>query len=192
MKEALWSRDGKELALKFLGVSGNTRVDMVRVVDVSKCMGENLVIAEITPVPGAFDRIDEFPGARFTMSGYSSASPYIVSYDWNGTDLFVMNTNKRNGGFGYLYRYNIVSHKVEELIPVDNTCCYRDARLSPDGSYVAFAFQDIRLGAEADIELYYVLYGTLGSGANYEPLPLPEGFFTDSRDMPQFALRPAK
>ena len=187
VKEALWSNDGKQLALKFLGVSGAARVDMVRVVDVSKCMGENLVIAEITPMPGDFDRIDEFPGARFAISG-----PEIVNYHWNGEDLFVLNTNKRNGGFGYLYRYNIVSHKSEELIPVDNTCCYRDARLSPDGSYLAFAFQDIRLGADAEIELYYVLYGTLGSGATYEPIPMPEGFFLESRDAPQFALRPAK
>ena len=190
VKDALWSIDGKQVALKFLGVSGNTRVDMVRVVDVESCLSANQILAEITPVP--FRRLDEFPGARFTMSGYSSASPFIVSYDWNGKDLFVMNTNKRNGGFGYLYRYNIVSHKAEELIPVDNTCCYRDARLSPDGTYMAFAFQDIRLGAEAGIELYYVIYGTLGAGANYEPLPLPEGFFTDPRDTPIFALRPAQ
>ena len=190
VKDALWSEDGKALALKFLGVGGNTRVDMVRVVDVSDCLSAQQVLFEITPVP--FPRIDEFPGARFTMSGYSGASPYIVSYDWDGNELFVMNTNKRNGGFGYLYRYNMVSHKAEEIIPVDNNCCYRDARLSPDGSYMAFAFQDIRLGAEAKIELYYVLYGTLGSGATYEPLPLPKDFFLDTRDAPQFALRPAK
>ena len=190
VKDALWSEDSKMVALKFLGVSGNSRVDMVRVVDVSSCLSAPQVLFDITPVP--FPRLDEFPGARFTMSGYSGASPYIVSYDWDGNELFVMNTNKRNGGFGYMYRYNMISHKAEEIIPVDNNCCYRDARLSPDGSYMAFAFQDIRLGADAKIELYYVLYGTLGSGANYEPIPLPEDFFTDTRDAPQFALRPAK
>lgn len=187
VKEALWSTDGTQLALKFLGVSGTTRVDMVRIVDISHCMAENQVIAEITPVPGDFPRIDEFPGSRFEISGTE-----IVSYDWNGSDLFVLNTNKRNGGFGYLYRYNNVSHKFEDLIPIDNTCCYRDARLSPDGTYMAFAFQDIRLGAEAEIKLYYVLFGTLGTGATYEALPLPEGFFSDTRETPQFALRPAQ
>ena len=190
VKDVLWSSDGTQLAIKFLGVSGTTRVDMVRVVDINSCLAEPQVIAEITPVP--YPRVEEFPGDRFTMSGYSSNTPYIVNYDWNGSDLFVMNTFKRNGGFGYLYRYNIVTHKAEELIPVDNTCCYRDASFSPDGSYVAFAFQDIRLGAEAEIELYYVLYGTLNTGATYEPLPLPEGFFTDAQSAPQFALRPAK
>ncbi len=187
VKDALWSKDGTQLALKFLGVSGNTRVDMVRVVDVKKCMTANQVIAEITPMPGDFGRIDEFPGARFNISGSE-----IVSYDWNGSDLFVLNTNKRNGGFGNLHRYNIVSHKAENLIPIDNACCYRDARFSPDGTYIAFAFQDMRLGADAKIEFYYVLYGTLGTGATYEPLPLPEGFLTDAREAPQFALRPAK
>ncbi len=190
VKDALWSDDSTQVGIKFLGVSDNTRVDMIRVVDVSSCLTAQQVIAEITPVP--LPRIDEFPGSRFTMSGYSSASPYIISYDWNGNDLFVMNTLKRNDGFGYLYRYNIVSHKAEEIIPIDNICCYRDARLSPDGSYMAFAFQDIRLGSDAEIELYYVLYGSLGTGATYEPIPMPEGFFTDPRDTPQFALRPAK
>lgn len=190
VKDARWSDDSTQVGIKFLGVSGNTRVDMIRVVDVSSCLAAEQVIAEITPVP--LPRIDEFPGARFTMSGYSGDSPYIVSYDWNGSDLFVMNTLKRNDGFGYLYRYNIVSHKAEELIPVDNTCCYRDARLSPDGSYMAFAFQDIRLGSEADIELYYVLYGSIGTGAVYDPIPMPLSFFTDPRDAPQFALKPAQ
>jgi len=190
VKDARWSDDSKQVGIKFLGVSGNTRVDMIRVVDVSSCLTAQEVIAEITPVP--LPRIDEFPGSRFTMSGYSSASPYIVSYDWNGNDLFVMNTLKRNDGFGYMYSYNIVSHKPEELIPIDNTCCYRDARLSPDGSYMAFAFQDIRLGSEAEIELYYVLYGSVGTRATYEPIPMAPGFFTDPRDAPQFALRPAQ
>ena len=58
--------------------------------------------------------------------------------------------------------------------------------------HLAFAFQDLRLGAEAEIELYYVLYGPLNTGATYEPIPMPEGFFTNPQDAPQFALRPAK
>ena len=190
VKDARWSNDSSQIAIKFSGVSGNTRIDMIRVLDISTCLTNNQVIAEITPVP--FPRLDEFPGTRFTMSGYNSSSPIIVEYDWDGEIFFVMNTSKRNGGFGYLYSYNMQTHKPEQLIPIDNTCCYRDARLSPDGSYIAFAFQDIRLGAEAEIELYYVLYGSLGTGATYEPIPMPAGFFTDPRDTPQFALRPAK
>lgn len=189
-KEALWSNDSKKIAIKFLGVSGNTQVDTVRVVDISSCLTANQVIADITPV--TLPIMDEFPGLRFTMSGYNSSSPIIPSYNWDGESLFVMNTFKRNDGFGSLYNYNIISHKAAELIPIENTCCYRDARLSPDGSYMIFAFQDVRLGAEAEIELYYVLYGSLGTGATYEPIPLPEGFFIDPRSAPQFALRPAK
>jgi hypothetical protein len=53
------------------------------------------------------------------------------------------------------------------------------------------AFQDIALGADAKIELYYLLYGTLGTGATYTPMEMPEEFFKNPREKPQFALRPA-
>jgi hypothetical protein len=54
------------------------------------------------------------------------------------------------------------------------------------------AYQDIALGAETQIELYYILYGTLGSGINYTPIPMPEGFFSNLKEKPQFALRAAQ
>ena len=54
------------------------------------------------------------------------------------------------------------------------TCCYTDARWSPDGSYILFAFQDINQGNNARTQLYYISYGTLGTGTKYTPLPLPD------------------
>lgn len=188
-KDALWSNDGTKLAVKFLGVSGNLQVDTIRVVDVQSCIHAQTPIYQMTPTP--MPRLDEFPGQRFTMSGYNSRSPYIPSYDWNGDTFFVMNTFKRNEGFGYLYSYNTETHRAAQLEPIENACCYRDAQFSPDGTYLIFAYQDIRLGAEAKTQVYYVLFGSIGTGAAYQPIPLPETLFSNPAEAPQFALHPA-
>jgi hypothetical protein len=54
------------------------------------------------------------------------------------------------------------------------------------------SFQDLTLGADARSELYYLPVGELGTGANFPPLPLPEGFFKDPKEGAQGALRPAQ
>lgn len=183
VKDVRWSSDEDKLAVNFLGIAGNTRIDLIRIMDISNCEAEN------APPPL---RLDEFPAERFTMSGYNSRSPFIPDFDWDGNDLFLMNTAKRNDGYGYLYTYNTRTHKALQLDPVGtSTCCYRDARWSPDGSHFMVAYQDIALGAETQIEFYYILYGTLGSGITYTPLPMPEGFFSNQKEKPQFALRAA-
>jgi len=175
-----WSSDETKLSIVFVDVAGNRQIDTIRVMDITRC-------GSADPI-----RLDEFPAQRFTMSGYNSSSPLIPDFDWDGEDLFLMNTAKRNEGFGYFYTYNTNSHKALQLSPAASTCCYRDARWSPDGSYFIVAFQDIALGAEAEIELYYLLYGTLGTGATYTPMELPDAFFTNRKEKPQFALRPAQ
>lgn len=182
VKDVRWSSDEQELAIVFLGASGGVQVDTIRVMDISRCDEEEPV----------YDRLDEFPAERFTMSGYNRAAPVIPTVDWDGADLFLLATNKRNDGFGYFYAYSTSSHKPEQLDPTGKVCCYRDASWSPDGSYLMVAFQDIALGAEAEIELYYLLYGTLGTGGTYTPIEIPEGFFTNRKESPQFALRPAQ
>jgi len=181
VRDVRWSSDDSQLAIIFVDAADNRRIDTVRVMDITNCKG--------SPP----DRLDEFPAQRFTMSGYNSAHPIIPDFDWDGEELFLMNTYKRNDGFGYFYTYNTRSHKALPLTPAptDSTCCYRDARWSPDGSHFMVAFQDIALGAEAKIELYYLLYGTLGTGATYTPMEMPEDFFKNPREKPQFALRPA-
>lgn len=182
VRDVRWSRDETQLAIIFVDAAENRHIDTVRVMDIQKCK---------TQLP---DRLDEFPAQRFTMSGYNSAHPFLPDFDWDGEEVFLLNTFKRNDGFGYLYTYNTRSHKARQLNPADaeNSCCYRDARWSPDGDYFIVAFQDIALGAEAPIELYMPLYGTLGAGATYEPIKMPEGFFKNPREHPQFALRPAE
>jgi len=72
---------------------------------------------------------------------------------------------------------------------VGEDCCYRDPQFSPDGHYMVFAYQAFEIGALT--ELYYVPYGAIGTGARFDPLPLPEGFFSDAKVKPQPILIPA-
>lgn len=175
--EARWSNDGQRLAVGVLGVGpSNLRAEMVRVFDISTCNSANPII------------LDTFPGPRFDMSGYNVA-PLIPSFDWNGETLFVLNSAIRNEGFGNLYSYDYVTHRAHLLDPLGSTCCYRDARWSPDGTYLLIAYQDIRQGAESRTQLYYLPFGSIGTGAVYTPLPLPEDFFPTPRARPQMTLR---
>ncbi len=178
--DARWSSDGQRLAVGVLGVGpSNLRAEMVRVFDISTCNSTNPII------------LDTFPGPRFDMSGYNVA-PLIPSFDWNGDTLFVLNSAIRNEGFGNLYSYDYVTHRAHLLDPLGSTCCYRDARWSPDGTHLLIAYQDIRLGAESRTQLYYIPFGSIGTGAVYTPLPLPDDFFPTPRARPQMALRPAR
>ena len=76
--------------------------------------------------------------------------------------------------------------------PIEKRCCYRDARWSPDGSYLLFTFQDEGLADTAETLLYYVPFGEVAAGAKLTPLPLPERFFKNPKEAPQPALRPAQ
>lgn len=180
-----WSTDGTKMAVTFKGVDNNRRIDLIRVMDVSKC----------NPDP---PRVDEFPASRFTMSGYN-ANPLIPDFSWNGNLLFALNSYERNGGFGDLYVYNTDLHKLQNtatgkdaINPLDGVCCYRNPTWSPDGRYLMFVFQDIRQGDKSVIQLYYVPYGNIGTGATFQPINLPDTFFKKSTENPQPALRPAK
>lgn len=174
VKDVRWSNDGQKIAFVFLGVStGGVRKDTIRVLDISRC----------SAAPP--DRLDDFPGARFDFPNE------IVNFDWDGDELFFLNSNIRNGGFGNLIGYNTVTHKYERLAPITG-CCYRDATFSPDGSYVSFAFQDMGLGTKSPILLYYVPYASLTTGGSLDPIEgeLTSDFFTDLREAPWPALHP--
>ncbi len=177
VKDMHWPRQGWKLALQVLGVSGSRRVDAIVLYDFRSCKA------------GLPFKLDEFPAERFAISGYGD-HPVIPSFDWDGETLFVLNGFRRNDGFGDLYEYNAELRKGRQINPL-GTCCYRDARWSPDGRYLIFAFQDIRQGPQGKIEVYYVQYGTIGSGMQYTPLALPP-FFARPDEKPQFALRPAE
>jgi serine/threonine protein kinase len=174
IKDALWADDGTRLAIKYLANKGGVRVDTIRIIDIQQC-------DKADPI-----RLDEFPLGRFDFNDL------IENFDWDGDLLFFMNSPKRNGGFGDLVFYNGFTHKFEKLAPYEGNCCYRDATFSPDGTHVIFAFQDIRLGTESPINLYYLPADSLSSTRVLEPLPLPENFFIKRDEAPMPVLRPAK
>ncbi|MFN8384548.1 MAG: protein kinase [Anaerolineales bacterium] len=172
VKSAKWSDDGTRLAVKYIANSNGKFADSIRIMDISKC-------SELPPT------IDDFPNGRFKFPND------IVNYDYDGDLLFFINSNVRNGGFGDLAFYNSSTHKVQTVAPYEGNCCYRDAAFSPDGTYVIFAFQDIRLGGESTTNLYYLPADTLTQSRKLEPLPLPEDFFSRT-DAPMPVLRPAQ
>jgi hypothetical protein len=90
-----------------------------------------------------------------------------------------------------MYIYNWKTHKPTLIFPGE--CCFRDARFSPDATYLIYEFQNQKQGPDAKAALYYVPVGELNTGANFTPILLPEGFvFNDVREAAQPALRPAK
>jgi len=133
--------------------------------------------------------VDSFPAARFPMTGYNTR-PVIPSFDWNGETLFVLNSIYRYE-LGYLYAYNAGTKRGEALDPLETACCYTAARFSPDGLFLLFAFQDPGAGSNAITKLYYVSYGSLGTGTAYTPLPLPDDFFSAVNDHLDAVLRPS-
>lgn len=177
VKGAQWSSDGKSLAILYHGAVGNLNRlgEAIRIlnVDLTRCKAVDPLL------------IDEFPGRHFTPDGYAS-NPVLPSYHWDGDGRFVFNTYIRNGGYGELYLYNMNTMEEELINPVNGTCCYRSATLSPDGTYILFAFQDRGEGSESRTELYYVL---LDGSDSVVPFSLPLGYFTDPRENVLFALR---
>jgi serine/threonine-protein kinase len=181
VRETRWSVDDSLVAWLYRGVdAGNSslQAEQVSVFDISACQ------------PGQIDQIDNFPGTRFNPVGYQSR--LMPDFDWDGLNQFTFNTLRRNEGWGEFYIYNYINHRPTLVYPIRGVCCYRDIRWSPDSTHVLFAFQDLSLGAAAPNLLYYVSTGQLGTGANFEPIPLPDGFFKDPREGPQAALRPAQ
>ncbi len=171
--DAVWSDDGQKLTIKYIAPSGTLAADTMRIIDIHLC-------DKSEPVG-----MDEFPLGRFPFSGT------LVNFDWDGDLLFLMNSNVRNGGFGDLALYNTFTHKSEKPSPIDGNCCYRDPTFSPDGTYVFFVFQDIRL-TDNPIDFYYIPIDELTTGGKIEPMTLPKGFFTKRSDAPMPAFRTAK
>jgi serine/threonine protein kinase len=170
-----WSNDSRQVAVIGIGTQGGKQVEMVRVMDVSQC-------------DPTLKAIEEFPGARFTLRGYDK-DPRLEVMEWDGDALFVVGINSLNG-YGEAYLYNMFSLSLEQLKPLGNNCCFRDFRWSPDNNYLLFAFQDNRYMRET--KLYLIDFNTLGSGAEYLPIALPDAFFTQRLEQPQAVLRPVR
>jgi serine/threonine protein kinase len=173
-----WSNDGTLVAAELLTNLGTgKRANVIQLIPIDTCI----------PNPRA---LDNFPPPRFEMKGYNK-NPIIQNFDWNGLSLFTLTNNVRNDGFGDLYFYSTELHTARfEVNPIDGTCCYRDPHWSPDGSHIVLAYQSYLGGANSVTQLYLIPYGSLETGANYLPLPLPE--ITDPREKPNPILRPAQ
>jgi len=171
-----WSNDGNRLAVMVIGSAGGIQSDIIRILEIGNC---------IPPVR----RLDEIPSARFSVVNYNK-SPYIQTFGHDGDNLYALTSYTRSDGYGYLYLYNAETHMADSKVNVvGEDCCYRDPQFSPDGHYMVFAYQAFEIGALT--ELYYVPYGAIGTGARFDPLPLPEGFFSDAKVKPQPILIPA-
>jgi serine/threonine-protein kinase len=170
-----WSQDMQQLAILMKILYGQQQEDAIRLMDISNCNER--------PAP-----LDEFPSTRFRMGPVTR----LENFGWDGYFNFSLVKIERNEGFGDLYFYNSDLHKPDpNTNPIDGVCCYRAPNYSPDGSYIAFAFQDIRLGVDSQTQLYYIPVGTLFTGLTYIPVPLPEGFFSDVKENPEPVARPA-
>ncbi len=175
---ARWSKDSKTLAVIALGVlDDGRRGDIAQVIAVDRCISNPAVQVQ-------------FPQPHFTFGEYNR-TPTLTGFTWDGGALFAMTGFSRNEGFGELHLFNRETYKAQTNInPISGKCCYRDPQFSPDGQYLLFAFQDETLGAASVTQVYYVPYGTIGTGAQYTALPLPEN--TNPKEDPQLILRPAQ
>jgi len=171
-----WANDGQRFIILKLANAGGQLVDLIQMFDLQSCSYEPI-------------RQDEIPATRFTLEGYNK-TPYIQNFGYDGGALISLVSYTRNDGYGHLYIYNHDSYKVEAKInPINGECCYRDPQFSPDGRYIIFVHQPYAV--DPITQLYYVPYGTMGSGATFDPIPLPELFFDNPKEKPQPILRPA-
>jgi serine/threonine-protein kinase len=177
IKQALWSQNGKTLAVMLETVRNGKNSDVVQVIDITRCRAADpLVLAE-------------FPGRGTTPTGYTSR-PDLPSYSWDGGSRFLINTFVRNDGYGDLYLYDMDADTLIRLNPIAGACCYRDARFSPDGQYILFMFQDIGQGQESKTEMYYVPFDQLGTGVTFKPFKLPPLLFPNPREKIRPVMRP--
>ena len=172
-REVLWSKTGMQIA--------------AHVVDTELVSSDQVFLLSIS-IPDCDTmgpvRIAKIPGTRITFD--SGSSKRITSYDWDGDHLFLLNDSIRNDGFGDLYLYDTQIREGQKINPIDGECCYRDARWSPDKSYIFFVFQ--RVGT-TEIEFYYIPYADLGKGKTWTPIPNLDTLFSTVREKPQPALR---
>ena len=175
-RDVLWSKDSTQLA--------------AHVVDTELVSSDQIFLLSIN-IPNCATvgpvRIDRIPGSHIDFD--SESTKRISSFDWDGDHLFLLNDSIRNDGFGNLYLYDSKTREGVKINPIDGICCYRDARWSPDGSYIFFAFQR---SDSAEIQFYYFPFSDWEDSNGWTPIPIPDLLFTTPREKPQPALRPAR
>jgi serine/threonine protein kinase len=176
LKSARWSLDNARLALLLSTTVDGTRHDEVSLVDFEQCSSSPQVIKEITPTY-----------FLFTLPGYYD-HPELSGLSWNGTDQLLLNSGSDPASFGDLQVYNLARNQSQGLAP-NGPCCYRDARWSPDGSYLFYSYQPQTGG---DIRLYYTPSSELSRpGTQMASLVLPDGFLSAGAEALQPTLRAA-
>jgi hypothetical protein len=175
-RDVRWSNDNTRLAIQVIDTRyvNSDQVFLVTI-DIPSCATTGLV------------RMDQIPGAHIEYEGESTRR--ITNYDWDGDRRILWNDSIRNDGFGNLYLYDSSTRKAEKLNPIDGECCYRDARWSPDGQYIFFAYQR-RDGTE--IELYFMSLDDSENGDTLTAIELPAEFFSTPREKPFPALKPVQ
>lgn len=172
-----WTNTMEKISVLILINQGGIQAQVIQILDIGDCGRQP-------------DRLDEFPTTRFQVDNYDNA-PFLQNYTYDGGILYALTSYTRNDGYGHLYVYNSDLKKADvSADPINGQCCYRDPQFSPDGRYMVFAFQPFEIGATA--RLYLIPYATFGTGANYDPIPLPEDFFSDPKAKPEPVLRPAQ
>ena len=173
IKDIRWSTDDERIAALVVDTqAGGAEQVYLLDVDIPECKTIGAV------------GIDRFPSGRFSFSG-----SVIPSFDWDGGKLFLVNDTERNDGFGNLYLYDSETQTGKRINPIDGVCCYRDARFSPDGKYILFAFQRYD---STRIQLYYIPFADIGKGLEWKPIPGLDVILSNPREKPQPALQPAK
>jgi serine/threonine protein kinase len=175
-RDVLWSKDGTRLAARVVDTElvSSDQIFLLSV-DIPNC-------STMGPV-----RIDRIPGSHIDFD--SKSTKRVTSYDWDGDHLFLLNDSIRNDGFGDLYLYDSKTKEGIKINPLSGMCCYRDARWSPDGNYIFFAFQQFD---SSQIQLYYVPFPDPDGEEGWIPIPIPDLLFTTPREKPQPALRPSR
>ncbi|GAB4579225.1 MAG: hypothetical protein Fur0022_19630 [Anaerolineales bacterium] len=178
VRQMQWSDDGLRMALKIIavgtGVLQGVNTDNITIIEIGDC----------TRPPNT---VDNFPVPRFEIENFEDR-PEFTDWSWDGGELFTVTSHStQRTGFGDFYLYRSNRFQGEKLNPIDGKCCYREVRWSPDGQYVLFVYQEF--ASNSRTEIYYVFFNDLLSGVALTPLDLPE--FTNTREYPQPALRPA-
>jgi len=146
------------------------------VVDFRNCVGKPPVLLDIPAMQ-----------LLFTLEGYYQ-QPEIAGFAWDGSH-FILNSSRINGGWGEIQVLDASFADNRVLAPMGQSCCYRDARWSPDGTYLVFTYQP---EAGGSTQLVYAPWAEIEQGASFTSLPLPAEFFADPKLSLQPALRTAR
>lgn len=174
-----FSPDGERLASVVKISQGNSQPEVVQVFQMNEtCDTQPQLLTNV-------------PRGGFTIPYYndSKGTLEIVDFAWNGDNLFLLHGDK-DAGFGDLYLYDTEKQDGQRLNLIGGKCCYRDVRWSPDGTYLLLAFHDQQ--KVDNTRLYYIPFTMDESPQDYQPIPLPEHYFSDKSAPIEAALRIAQ